>query len=533
MRTRLLASLALLVAVASAHADTPNSCGGMNARRLAFQADRTKLNFRAVLDAGQGVPSLAGGLTSDFTITLAYEPEADPGNTILTATLPAASFQLVKGGIRYKDPLGSIAGITQVTLKDGRAGTRKLSVKRKGAAVAATHAGNLRLVVTANGACSRGCPSVCTLAGGKTRCARSTDTALCGLKSGCEVLNVTDGPQAGRACLMPYPSSLFLKNDAGTVTGKRVNFPREVLPANVSGVHIDPTAWNQLDGFSPGPILTTYWPQGVDLAASNIPPLTDWAASLDPGSPTVLIEADAPGCVRVEHFGENDVSADASSLPLAPPNQAFMIRPGRRLKNGTRYIVALRGFIGQDAQPLQPSTAFKSLRDGTPSGSAALEARRPAFDAIFTKLQNDCGVARSGLLLAWDFTTASDDKLTRWLLHMRDETFAQLPGSAAPAFVVSSVEDNPFPGDVPQRICRRVRGTYTVPLWTTFNGTGSVLNINPVTDLPVQNGVATDIPFTVAIPCSLTAGPTPGRPIFYGHGLLGSGEIGRASCRER
>src|SRR5262249_15101453 len=281
--------------------------------------------------------------------------------------------------------------------------------------------------------------------GGKTKCARSTDTALCGIKSGCEVLNLTDGPQAARTCLLPYPSSLFLRADASTVTGKRVNYPREVLPANASGGHINPTSLNQLDGFSPGPILTTYWPQGVDLAASNIPPLTNWPASLDPGSPTVLIEADAPGCVRVEHFGENDVSVDPSSMPLAPPNQVFMIRPGRRLKNGTRYIVALRNFVGQDAQPIQPSTAFKSLRDGSPSGSAALEARRPAFDGIFTKLENDCGIARSGLLLAWDFTTASDDKLTRWLLHMRDETFAQLPGSAAPAFVVSQVEDNPFP----------------------------------------------------------------------------------------
>src|SRR5262249_17229151 len=94
----------------------------------------------------------------------------------------------------------------------------------------------------------------------------------------------------------------------------------------------------------------------------------------------------------------------------------------------------------------------------------------------------------------------------------------------APAFVVSSVEDNPFPGDVPQKICRRVRGTFTVPLWTTFNGTGSVLNVNPVTDLPVQNGVATDVPFTAPIPCSLTTPGTPGRPVFYGHGLLGSSD---------
>jgi hypothetical protein len=524
MRTRVLSSLVVLavaVPLATTRAETPNSCGGMAVRRLAFQAARTKFNFKAILDAGEGVPSLAGGLTSDFTLTLAYEPEADPANTVFTTTIPAASFALVRGGVRYKDPAGSIDGITLVSLRDGRLGTRKLRIKRKGTPLAATSAGNLRVVVTANGACSRSCPSACILAAGKPKCRRSSDTALCGVKSGCEVLNLTPGPHAGRSCLLPYPSSLFLENDPGTVTGKRVHFPREVLPANASGVHIDPAAWNQLDGFSPGPILTAYWPQGVDLAASSIPPLTNWAASLGPASPTVLVEADGPGCVRVEHFGENDVSGDVANVPLAPPNQVFMIRPGVRLKNGTRYIVALRGLIGQDGLPIQPSEAFRALRDGTPSGSAAVEARRTAFEGIFAKLQNDCGVSRSGLILAWDFTTASDDKLTRWLLHMRDETFAQLPGSAAPAFVVSSIEDNPFPGDVPQRICRRVRGTFTAPLWTTFDGPGSLLNVDPLTDLPVQNGT-TEVPWVATIPCSLTSPGTPGRPIFYGHGLLGT-----------
>jgi hypothetical protein len=68
-----------------------------------------------------------------------------------------------------------------------------------------------------------------------------------------------------------------------------------------------------------------------------------------------------------------------------------------------------------------------------------------------------------------------------------------------------------------------VQGTYSVPLWTTFNGPGSVLNLDPDTNQPVQNGVADDIPFMVVIPCSLmTPTPSGGRPVVYGHGLLGS-----------
>ena len=102
---------------------------------------------------------------------------------------------------------------------------------------------------------------------------------------------------------------------------------------------------------------------------------------------------------------------------------------------------------------------------------------------------------------------------------MRDETFAAL-GVGAPPFQVTSVEDDPF-GD--PRVCRRVRGTFQVPLYMTFDGPGSRLIIGPA-GVPVQNGRHRTAPFTAIIPCSLVNPlPTPGRPIFYGHGLLGSG----------
>ena len=396
-----------------------------------------------------------------------------------------------------------------------------MEIARKGEALANLRAGALRLAVSA-GPCARTCAGLCTVTRrGKLRCRRGTDTALCGLMSGCEVLGVA-AEGTSRHCLLPYPSSAFTTDDATQATGRRIDYHLHAMPANSDGVHIDPTPYNRLDGFSPGPIATAYFAQGVDLAASGIPSPLDLAASLDPESPTLLIEADRPGCARVEHFGENDVSPDADGNPLAPPDQVFMIRPGRRLTNATRHVVALRALVGQDGQPIAAGPAFAALRDGTPSGSAAVESRRPAMDAVLAKLETDCGVDRAELVLAWEFTTASDDSIQRYLLHMRDQTFAQLPARSAPPFVVDTAEDDPFAGDA--RVCRRVTGTFEVPLWTTANGPGSILNLDPATNLPVQNGVAADVPFTVMIPCSLvTPTPTPGRPIVYGHGLLGSG----------
>lgn len=524
MRTFLSVILLAVVASTPAQAaDTPASCGGVVLKRLAFNQARTKLKLTGNLLAGPGIPDVSGGLPGNLTLSLAYEPEADPAGELLSVTLPAASFTAVDRGVRYKDSTGAVGGIQMVKIGtlDSKHGTRKIVVKYKGAALDADHAGNLRATVSTTGGCARTCPSVCTLSTtNRIKCARSTDSALCGVKSGCEVLNVTDGQYDNRSCMLPYPSNFYTRTDDGTPTGLRLEYPQQVLPANVSGVHMDPTPYEVMDGFSPGTVGTVYWPQGVDLVASNIPPLTDWPASVHPDSPTLLIEVDGgTTCRRVEHFGENDVSLDNTALPVVAPNQAFMIRPGRRLKNGTRYILAMRNLVGQNGLPIEPSTTFKALRDGTPSGSAAVEARRAHFEGIFDHLESACGVPRGTLTLAWDFTTASDDAITRWLLHMRDETFAALPGSAAPAFVVNTVQDDPFSDP---RVCRLIDGTFTAPLYTTFDGPGSVLNINTVTNLPEQNGTA-QIPFRAFIPCSLISPtPTPGRPIFYGHGLLGS-----------
>src|SRR4029453_9914637 len=119
-----------------------------------------------------------------------------------------------------------------------------------------------------------------------------------------------------------------------------------------------------------------------------------------------------------------------------------IIRPGRRLKNNGHYIVAIRHLFDGGGMPIAPDPAFQALRDGTPSGSAALEARRPQFEQIFTTLAA-AGVSRRDLVLAWEFHTARDDSLERWFLSMRDETFAAL-GIGAPAFQVTTVENDPF-----------------------------------------------------------------------------------------
>ena len=514
-----IACLGVAALVAVAAAELPHYCAPGRLDRVVITRSG-KLVARGKIV----VPPGFAPTTDPATLALAYEPETDAANDVLVATLPSANWKAVRGGLRYRDPAGSAVGIRSVRIN--RRG--RVTVQRAGDPIAGLRAGAIRITLAVGAACGRTCGAACVTRKGGLRCRRGTDARLCGVMSGCELLGASE-PQLVGHCLTPFPSDFFNVDDPGTPTGKRHAYRRRAMPINKDGVAIDPTPWNTLDGFSPGAAATAHFPRGIDLAASAVPPITDVGRSLDPASPTLLIEADAPGCVRVLHFGENDVSqADAQSA-VAPPAQAFLVRPAVRLKNATRYIVALRHLVGQDGLEIAPPGGFAALVGSTPGAPAVLEARRPHMETILAKLA-ECGVARDDLVLAWDFTTASDDALERWLLHMRDETFAAL-GTSAPSFAVTSIEDDPF-GD--PRICRRVRGVYTVPLYTTANAPGSRLNVDPATNLPVQTGVATNIPFTAVIPCSLVA-PVPhaGRPILYGHGLLGTGEgeIGASNLR--
>jgi hypothetical protein len=448
-------------------------------------------------------------------VALGYEPETDPSNDLLVATLPVVPWKRTRRGFRYRDATGSVAGIRRVVVAGGR-----VVIERRGAPFAGLRPGAVRLALDGGRSCGRTCGGRCTPRRRGLRCRRSRETALCGVMSGCELLGASEGQLRG-SCLVPYPSDLFTTADATRPTGLRRTFDRRAMPANKDGVAIDPAPWSTLDGFSPGPIVVTHFPVGVDLAASKVPQLGNPVASVGLDAPTILLEADAPGCVRVPHFAENDESESAAGGPVTPPSQAFLLRPLVRLRNATRYIVALRGLVAADGAAITAPTGFAALRDGTAIDNAAVESRRAHTESVIRKVETECGFAREELILAWDFTTASDDALERWLVHMRDETFAGL-GAAAPAFAVTSVEDDPF-GD--PRICRRVRGVYSVPLYATTNSPGARLNLDPATNLPVQNGVAANVPFTAIIPCSLvTPAPHAGRPVLYGHGLLGTGE---------
>lgn len=349
----------------------------------------------------------------------------------------------------------------------------------------------------------------------------------------CEILN-------SASCALPFPSSRFLVDAAGeTESGLRMEFP-EVTLTGVLGPPLSPEPLRRLDGYSPTVQILMNFPQGVSLEASGAAVLLDPlccgqsqtppyvgvrthdGSSLDADSPTVLIDAETGE--RLLHWVELDAHAVGD-----PARQTLFLRPGASLVPERRYIVAARGLVDPDGNPVEPELTFRALRDPRPSTIPALEARRADFEDIFARLEA-AGVAREDLQLAFDFQVRSEKQLTERLLFMRDDALAWL-GAVAPGDVsgfdqVTIVEENDC-GDPGESIWRHVSGTFAGPNYMTGNiDVASELSFMSVdeNDMPVRDPDMPVFPFVwdVAVPCAVYDGE-PGHPLLLGHGFLGEG----------
>lgn len=329
-------------------------------------------------------------------------------------------------------------------------------------------------------------------------------------------------PIGGGACLLPFPNDYFTKRDAKTETGRRLALDRSVMPANKDGVRIDPREWNRADGFSPGQQITVRIP-GLDnqraFDRSKIVPITDIGKSLAKRQPVVLI--DARTGKRQLIWAELDASAPSNA------SRALLIRPAKNLTEGRRYVVALRGLKTAAGRAIEPTFAFRALRDKRRTGSKAIKQRRRSMKRVFRAVKR-AGIARRELVLAWDFTVASRASTTGPMLHMRDEAFAALgdkdladlkPDGTSPPFTISRDELTPA---TDLEIARVIEGTVTVPCYLENAGCAVGKGFARGADgLPEQRtGNTYAAPFRCVIPRDVPAGG--GRALLYGHGLLGN-----------
>ncbi|MBI5160956.1 MAG: hypothetical protein HY996_06040 [Micrococcales bacterium] len=320
----------------------------------------------------------------------------------------------------------------------------------------------------------------------------------------------------GDACAMPFPSAIFEAVDDATESGMRVSIPDGALPANRDGIRIDPAPFNRADGFSPATSIVVHL--GVEPSADGLPGWSDLSASLADDSPTVVVDLESGE--RVAHFAEVDQNE------IRPEDRVLLIRPATRLLPARRYAVGLRrSLVDVSGAPLPGSAAFEAVLSGEETDSELLEAHRAELVAAVDGLVA-AGVPRDDLLLAWDFTTASDEFLTGTLLSMRAQALQAL-GESGIGFTIDEVEI-----DVAEHLAVRIQGTFMSPMVLTEQGGEDGVLARDADGLPVLQGLEPRH-FTITIPDSARGAGEPRPLVIFGHGLLGdpSGEMSGSAFR--
>jgi len=334
----------------------------------------------------------------------------------------------------------------------------------------------------------------------------------------------------GNPCIAPFPNNYYTRADRSSETGRRIAFKPGSTPANHARKPVEVGALNLSDGFSAGPLISVYVPGMNNQAAfdkSGIVPLGEMSRTYEPSQTALLIDAKT---------GERQlIWAELDSNATADTARNLMIRPGKNLENGHRYIVALRNLKDADGNLIQAPPGFRLYRDNRRTLSPAVEKQRSRYESILRTLAKE-GVRRGSLYLAWDFTVASTENTTGRMLSIRDRAFAGLGDTNlgdsvvegdSPGFQITNVIDYPTPTGNGEQNIRTVNGTFTVPCYLDEDGcpSGSMFNLDP-DQKPIRiPGNEMTARFTCNIPRSAVDGGgdviEKVRPSLYGHGLFG------------
>ena len=308
-------------------------------------------------------------------------------------------------------------------------------------------------------------------------------------------------------CILPFPSTFFMEETAETASGWQVALGERTIPSNIDLVQPDPVFYNEKDGFSPVTPIITYMPGAT---ATGFISHQDIGRYTDSDAKTIILDTETGE--RVPHFTELDMSTDDDEKRM------LIIHPVTPMRHGGRYVVGIQGVVDASGEPLPASDGFVALRDQTTTGDPRVDGRQDTYENIIFPTLTADGVDRSQLQLAWDFVVASKENITEKSVWMRDDLYEKI-GEDGPEYTITGVEEN-----VNESTGRRVYGDMTVPLYTEFDGAGSLLN-RDADGMPYAQGETT-VPFTIIVPQTAIDDPRPLPLIQYGHGLLGSqGEV--------
>ncbi|NOY24659.1 MAG: hypothetical protein GXP62_02195, partial [Oligoflexia bacterium] len=305
-------------------------------------------------------------------------------------------------------------------------------------------------------------------------------------------------------CLLPFPSDFFV-TQADTETGVQVSYGPTSLPLNIDDLQIDPTYWNERDGFSINSPLMLFFDE---LSSDGLIPNTDMGAYLDTDATTVIIDVQTGE--RVAHWAEKEITVDD------PGQQLLILRPIHPLRYGAHYVVGVRGLVTTAGEPVTASQGFAALRDGTSSADPDIERQRTHYDDVVFPALDAAGVDRASLQQAWDLHTASRSNTTgRAHFAIEDSTDRIDSGEISYEWTLQTEGDC----DAGEVIARTLEGNMYVPMYTEVDEPATLLT-RDADGMPYANGTAV-ADFLVRIPCSVAQDPQPSFILEYGHGFFG------------
>lgn len=361
---------------------------------------------------------------------------------------------------------------------------------------------------------------------------------------------LSGGADAQAPCMLPFPSSIYLKPDSATPTGRRVAFTAGAMPQKRWPHHpVDPAAWNENDGFSTmAPLLFTVGGNGAAINSSSLVGHDRIADSTNPAlSTTLLLDiTDVTNPVPLPHWTEVD-SFQPADRP-AGVAAVLVLQPAAPLHFNRTYVAAARGIAGQQASsPFPPQPFFEKLVSG---GGHVDCGEVPADRCQFMVQQHNDLVAPALLAVGWhnddgavdaqvgwDFSTISRANSLARFEAMRDDALSVVGDGDDIVYSIDLVEEhseskcagssNTTAGNnagadgsgsssssssngARVTIGRTVWGHFLAPNYMSKAGNGVNLRLTKNVAgpdgsgkaMPVQNGEVR-VPFEMRIPCSL------------------------------
>lgn len=331
-------------------------------------------------------------------------------------------------------------------------------------------------------------------------------------------------PIVEKYCALPWPSSLYLVENADNPTGHELSIGDTSLPRGRSQMR--PDAWNGLDGYGPSTPILFHVP---NLDLNGLPSEENMRASWegDIGQAGLFKMEDDGSLSRVPFWMETDLRDTAA-------NAITFMRPAIVLEENTRYVVALRNLKHTDGSDVEATEAFQKLVNDEGYYDPELSGRQDRFNEIFDALET-VGMNRDELVLAWDFNTMSDEHLHGPMLRMRELALDYLADAGPEMTITRVVEYQNEDPDAPNYhavTAFEFEGTFQTPHFMKEDGPGWVFNLDENGQV-AQNGTV-ERDFWIFVPWSAVGeNAAPAGLMQYGHGLLGYGSQVRGNFNRR